>query len=324
LSAAAIPVTFLGKRLGFDPRMMRAIRHIIRTHRPDVVHTHRAVLQYALPALLESGAPVIHTVHNIALQEVPRIARVAHRVAFSCGVTPVAIGEMVARSFKDVYRREPAAIIPNGINTAGFERPASAGARWRSQEGLGKEAVVCATVARFAAQKNLHVLVEAFKVVAAIEPKAVLVLAGDGPERDSLEQSCVSLRRTGRVRFLGRRSDVPDLLAASDVFVLSSKWEGNPLSVMEAMAAGLPVLSTAVGGVPELIQDGVTGRLIAEGSTSALADAILAMTLDRSQRIAMGHAARQRARALFDKRAMANGYAAIYDQQAARRKRKSQ
>jgi glycosyltransferase involved in cell wall biosynthesis len=314
LGRACVPIACLGKRRGFDANMFGAMRRVVRTLRPDVIHTHRAVLQYALPAICESRAAVVHTVHNVAIQEVPLVGRFAHRLAFAAGVAPVAIGEMVAKSFTEVYRRAPAKIVANGIDTAAFHRPSTTKASWRAKEGIDPAAVVCVAVARFAAQKNLQLLLSAFQRVVAREPRALLCLAGDGPERESLRSRCAALRIADRVRFLGPRADVPELLASSDVFVLSSTWEGNPLSVMEAMAAGIPVVSTAVGGVPEIVRNGVTGRLVATEDSEALGNAIGELVRSRATRIAMGLAGRERADSAFDKRTMASGYAALYEE----------
>jgi len=114
-----------------------------------------------------------------------------------------------------------------------------------------------------------------------------------------------------RVRFLGIRADVADILRASDMFMLSSRWEGNPLSVMEAMAAGLPVVSTAVGGVPELVREGATGLLVPPEDAGALAQAMQALVDDPARRRVMGAAARQHALTHFDIRHTVRGYESL-------------
>ena len=128
-----------------------------------------------------------------------------------------------------------------------------------------------------------------------------------------MREQVAGLGLESRVRFLGIRADVADILRASDVFVLSSRWEGNPLSVMEAMAAGLPVVSTAVGGVPELVQEGATGRLVPSEDAGALARALQALVDDPAHRAAMGAAARRHAVAHFDIRHTVRGYEQLYE-----------
>ena len=115
------------------------------------------------------------------------------------------------------------------------------------------------------------------------------------------------------LRCLGVRADVPAILNASDLFVLSSRWEGNPMSVMEALAAGLPVVSTAVGGVPKLVQEGATGLLVPSEDAGALAQAMQALVDDPVRRQAMGEAARQHAVAHFDIRHTVRGYEQLYE-----------
>jgi glycosyltransferase involved in cell wall biosynthesis len=115
------------------------------------------------------------------------------------------------------------------------------------------------------------------------------------------------------VRFLGVRSDIPDLLRAADVFVFPSRWEGNPLSVMEAMAAGLPVVATAVGGVPELVEDGVSGILVPNEDHNALVGALQQLVQRADLRAQMAHAARRRAEERFDIRHTVAAYESLYE-----------
>jgi glycosyltransferase involved in cell wall biosynthesis len=137
-------------------------------------------------------------------------------------------------------------------------------------------------------------------------------MVGEGSLR---EQLTAYIREHGlepRIHLLGRRSEVPECLAASDVFVLSSNWEGNPLAVMEAMAAGLPVVGTAVGGVPELVESGQQGILVPPGDCAAFTDAMRILMNDPQKRTAMANAARARATAAFNLERMAQGYETIY------------
>jgi glycosyltransferase involved in cell wall biosynthesis len=162
--------------------------------------------------------------------------------------------------------------------------------------------------------KNHSLLLQAFASVSRQLPDALLLLVGP-PDRlnpdyaESLRRLAQELGVESCVRFLGSRADVPDILRASDVFVLSSDYEGNPLSVLEAMAAGLPVVSTAVGGVPELVQHGATGLLVPAGDARALAEAMAQIGFDAPLRAAMGDIARQTALERFDVRVMSHAYA---------------
>lgn len=314
LESEGIPVWYLGKRLGFDPRMYPRLESVFREFRPDVIHTHMYVLRYLLPSLLLRRARAwVHTVHNLAEKEVDGVGRGIHRLAFRLGVVPVAIARGVAKSLERVYGLRDVPLIPNGIPVAQYALGEGAGKVWRAKEGFGRSGVLLVSVARFSSQKGHETLVRAFALAAASYPQLRLLLVGDGPLRPNLEGLVRRLGIVDRVRFLGVRTDVPEILAASDVFVLSSWWEGNPLSVMEAMAAGKPVVATAVGGVPELVLDGVSGLLVAPGDVEGLAQAISKLILDAHLRFRMAREALNEARKRFDISVMVRQYEALYD-----------
>lgn len=225
----------LGKQRGFDARMFSRLRDVMDEFRPDIVHTHSYVMRYTLPV---ARCKQVHTVHNLARKEVDWPGRMIHRVGFRLGVKPVAVAESVARSFEDEYGFRPV-VIPNGIDVSRFHRPEAREA-WRRANGFGPEQTLIVCVARLEPQKNPLALVR------ALPSGCELLLAGDGSLRGELEG-------IDHVHLLGVRTDLPELLAACDVFAIASQWEGHPLAVMEAMAAGLPVVATAVGGVPEIV-----------------------------------------------------------------------
>lgn len=308
-----VPVWYLAKRRGLDARMVSRLAHVFREFRPDIVHTHSYVLRYTLPAAWRARPrALVHTVHNLAEKEADRLGRAIQRFAFRHGVVPVAIAAAVARSFRAAYGREPAATIPNGIDTAAYSRP-EARAGWRSAHGFGEDDVLVVSVARLEPQKNPLALVEAF----ARAGVGHLLIAGDGSLLEAARLRAAHLGIASRVHFLGVRTDVPELLSASDIFALASDWEGNPLSVMEALAAGLPVVATSVGGVPELVSDGVTGILAPPGDVGALAGALESLARDPQRRREMGAAGRECSKR-FDVSAMVAAYAALFEEVARR------
>jgi glycosyltransferase involved in cell wall biosynthesis len=142
-------------------------------------------------------------------------------------------------------------------------------------------------------------------------------MAGEGSLAEAARRRAERLGVAGRVRFLGVRADVAELLSACDIFALASDWEGSPLAVMEAMAAGLPVVATAVGGVPELVEDGVTGILAPRGDLQALGSALETLAGNPRLRREMGDAARERAKR-FEVSAMVEGYAALFQEMVRR------
>jgi glycosyltransferase involved in cell wall biosynthesis len=192
-----------------------------------------------------------------------------------------------------------------------YSHPLLSRAAWRRQVGVEADAFVYLCVARFSEQKDHATLLRAFAEGPAQLPNARLLLAGDGELRVQTEQLVYELKLGQRVMFLGRRTDIAETLAAADAFVLGSRWEGNPLSVMEAMAAGKPVIATAVGAIPELVRHGTDGMLSAAGDVSGLAQGMLRIQIDRAAEV-MGRAAATRARERFGLAAMARAYAELY------------
>lgn len=313
LNNAGIEVRYLDKHPGFDYRMYSRIHRALKDSRPDVIHTHLHVLRYALPSmLLLSRASHLHTVHNLAEREVEPRARWIQRYAFSRGVVPVAVAQEVARSLERLYRVPQCRVIPNGIPTSHYARPQIPRAQWRAREGFSEDEAIFVCVGRFAPQKNHALLLKAFQQGPASHPNARLVLVGEGVLQEQLEQQVKCLRLDRQVHFLGLRSDIPDVLGASDAFVLSSDYEGNPLSVMEAMASGLPIVSTAVGGVPGLFESGREGILVQPGDVQGLSSAMIFLLENPKLRQFLGAAAARRARDQFDVSTMVQAYEALY------------
>jgi glycosyltransferase involved in cell wall biosynthesis len=315
LAARGVPVRSCGKRPGLDLAVVPRLRDLLRELGGDTIHTHLHALKYVLASgYWGRTTPVFHTLHNLAEHEIERPSRWLHGAAFRAGVAPVAIGEAVADSVRRVYRQPPRATIPNGIRVAAFRPRAGARERLRAELGLDG-ATVLLTVGRLDAQKDHAGLLDALAGV----PGPVLVVAGDGALRGQLEARAASLGLAGRVRWLGVRDDVPDLLAAADLFVLASRWEGNPLVVMEAMAAGRPLVATAVGCVPELVPP-EAGVLVPPGDRRALSQAIETFLADGRVLEDAGRAAAELAARRFDVSVMAAAYEAAFEAPARERR----
>ena len=316
LNAQGIPVRHLGKHPGFDPRMVHRLIRVMRAWRPSIVHTHSYVLRYTLPAGLIAGRPrMVHTVHNLALREVDRFGRLIHRAAFRAGAAAVAVSAEVAKSFREVYGADPAAVIPNGVDLDRFGHPA---ADWRRANGFDDHDGLIVSVARLEPQKNPLRLIDAFARGLANDPRWRLLLAGGGSLEEEARRHAARLRVDDRVHFLGVRTDVPDLLSACDLFAMAAGWEGSPMAVIEAMAAGLPVVATAVGGIPELVEHGATGLLVPPGDTAALAESLAALVRDPGRRAEFAGRARERARN-FGVHAMIQSYAQLFERVAGAR-----
>jgi glycosyltransferase involved in cell wall biosynthesis len=314
LAVHGIPLRFLGKRPGPDLRVAFRLAGVIEELKPDLIHTHRYVLRYLIPVIYRKSVPIVHTVHSVADREVSRLGQRVHRWAYRRNVKPVSIAHEVTASLKRVYGLKDCAFIPNGIPVETYQRPRTDRQNWREQEGFSSNALLFVCVARLNTAKNHPLLVKAFAEGTAGFDDAHLLLVGDGPLREEIEQLVEQYALSHRVRFLGNRNDVADILAAADVFALASDWEGNPLSVMEAMAAGKPVLSTAVGGVPELVEDGRTGILTPKGDVTGLASAMKELIDNPDRRLAMGMQGARKAMECFDVCGMGRSYENLYDQ----------
>ena len=315
LRSEGVPLHFLGKRRGLDVRMVPRVARVIDGFRPDVIHTHLYTLKYALAARAVRRRAVVHTVHSLAHTELDRWSRLVQRWAFRAGVVPVAIGDAVAASVRSAYGRPELRIIPNGIPVSRYAPREGAGAAVRAALGISPETPTIVAVGMLNRAKNHEALLRALASARLRAIGAHLLLAGDGELRGPLEAEARGLGLEGRVHFLGVRSDVVDVLAAGDVFALASRWEGNPLSVMEAMAAGRPIVATAVGCLPELVS-ARAGRLVPSGDAAALEDALVRVLSDPGLARAMGAAAAEVARARFDSAVMARAYEELYAQLA--------
>lgn len=252
----------------------------IREEGPVVFHAHQTwslSCRYGIVAAALARVPAIVASAQLFV-EMPNLAGInlQHALLTRCVDRHVAVSQHVASRLRERFGVADSRIvvIPNAVAADG---PTPRSARLRAELAGGDDTrPIVLTVARLDPQKGIEYLLRA----AAEIPSAVFVIAGDGPDRGKLEASARSLGVTERVRFLGHRQDVPALLAACDLFVLPSLYEGLPLSVLEAMVAGIPVIATAIGGTSEVVQDRKTGMLVAPGDAGALAVAIRAALAD--------------------------------------------
>lgn len=200
-------------------------------------------------------------------------------------------------------------VIPNAVAA-----PVPRGHDVRAELGIAASAPVVVTVCQLRPEKAVEVLVEAAAILRRSEPDARVLVAGDGSERVFLQSRIDALGLADTVVLLGTRRDVPDVLAAADVAVCCSDFEGTPLSVMEYMGAGKPVVATRVGGLPEVVEDGLQGLLVQPRDPAALAEALARLLGDSSLRQRLGEAARTRQRTRFDLDATVRQIEDLYDQ----------
>lgn len=307
-----IPIVSVDRRPGLDRRLPWRIARILRDLRADVVHTHNpAALTYGVPAArLGKIRTVIHTKHG-ANPPRSRADLAARRALVRMCDAYVAVSEPTAHV---AYRLDRAPehllhVIPNGIDTAAYAHRPARRIEVRRQFGIGMDTFVVGTVGRLAREKNHKLLVDA--VASFLGPDIQLVIIGDGPERRAIE-AAIPVSARSYVHLPGARDDIPAVLSAFDMFALSSTTEGLPLVVPEAMAAGLPVVATRVGGLPAVLRDRITGLLIEPGDRDGLSHAIVELARNREVRRALGEAAVLDARSRFDLGRVLDAYERLY------------
>jgi glycosyltransferase involved in cell wall biosynthesis len=298
-----------------DVQRTRALVRFVRAERFDLLHAHlvRSTILAGLAGRWTS-TPVVATLHNTRRRAgVPPALRAAEKwVLRRAAERVIAVGWETARANARALAGRTIDVIPNAV--AEPDLP-SAGERAevRRELGIPDGAPLILTVGRLVAQKAISDLLHAFARLPATDPAPQLRVVGRGRLEDALAGELTRLRIGDRARLLGLRSDVPRLLAAADLYVSSSHWEGLPVAILEAMAIGLPVVATGVGDVPRVL-DGRSGVLVPARDPAALAGAISALIADPGRRQQLGVSARARARAHFGTRAWADRHMALYDE----------
>jgi glycosyltransferase involved in cell wall biosynthesis len=306
---AGVEVGRVPKGPGVDLTLVPRLASELRARRAEVVHTHNPLpLIYGAPTARLVGAAAIHTKHGANPSRLAN--RLLRRAAAQFVHAYVAVSDVTAEQARTHHDVAPRKLhtIPNGIRLERYAPDAEARVAARVELGLG-DAWVVGTVGRLDSYKNQAMLVRAMAPL--LSSRVRLVIIGDGGERAAIEAEIAALPEPRWVVMAGRRMDVPRLVHAFDVFVLSSTTEGLPLVVPEAMAAGLPVVSTAVGGIPGVIEDGVTGLLVPVDE-AALRGALARLERERALARTMGARARTVALEKYSYDRMVDAYLALY------------
>jgi glycosyltransferase involved in cell wall biosynthesis len=285
---------------------VRRLRQTISTWRPDVVIAHNVLATLVTSAALKlspGNTPLISIFHGVKDQHY----RTAARIFRSCSDYVVAVsGPVRARLVDAGLDGEIIRVIRNAVSAPVLEPRETA----RLQLGLDPAVPVALCLARLVPQKRHDVLLRAWKLLPG---QAVLLLAGDGEERESLQGLAKNLGLDGSVRFLGNRADVGLLLSAADASVLASDWEGLPMALLESMAAGVPVVSTSVDGVREVVRPS-EGILVPRRDSARLAQALAEILFNPEKRTRFGKAAQVGVEERFNPETMAGQYARLCDE----------
>ena len=312
LTEVDIPVEVLPRRPGVDVRYPFRLASRLQALGSHVVHVHNdTALFYGGLAAFLAGRALVYTEHDRILPE-RRSVRLINFLLASSARRVVTVSEELRRLLVDGegIAASRIQVVPNGVDLASPRDPG--GTRLRERERIPGHARLVGVVAGLRPEKNHALLLESAARLRIRFPQLHLVFVGDGPLLPDLQAHARRLGMEDRTRFLGFRSDLPEVYAALDVVALTSDTEGMPLTLLEAMAAGKPVVASRVGGVPEVVEHERTGLLFAPGDGAAL-DQALAFLLTRPDACrAMGEAGRCRYETHFTLRRMARAYATIY------------
>lgn len=248
MDIAGVKIIYLDKKSGLDLSMISKINSVLKEIKPDVIHTHRYCVRYAMIAAILAGVKCrVHTVHNVAQKELNFDTRKICKFFYKhCGLIPVALSNKIRDTIMDEYKidKDKIPVIFNGIDLSKCVPKED-----YSVNGNFK----ILHIGRFSEQKNHSGLLRAFKIFHLKYPDSELWLIGDGEKRAESEEYVQSNGLDDAVKFFGLQSDVHSFLHDADIFTLPSNYEGIPMTLIEAMGTGLPIVATAVGGVPDML-----------------------------------------------------------------------
>jgi glycosyltransferase involved in cell wall biosynthesis len=303
LSRSADDVDLMRMRSDASPALLRHLVGALRSGRYTVAHAHlvHADWHLAVAGALVPGTPLVTTKHNPDPFRATRAFRALERITLRRYAAVIAIS--------DHLREFLAATVGAQAITVRYGLSAGADAPQRDRRELRR----LVAVGRLEAQKGFDVAIEAMRSIAGEVPGVQLQIAGDGRLRSGLESTIERYGIQQSVRLLGRVEDVHELMREADLFVHTARWEGFGLVLLEAMRAGLPIVATRVGAIPEIVEDGVTGVLVPPDDAGALAEAVLGLVSDPTHARELGLAGFARLRAEFSADAMGRRTARVYD-----------
>jgi len=309
VSPVIVPALGREIHLEQDGQAFLQLFKLFRRERPQVVHTHtaKAGLVGRLAARLAGVPVVVHTFHGhvfhgyfgpLKTRFFIFLERFLARL--SDGIVTVSQGQRRELAAYSIAPLDKIRVVPLGFDLTPFlTATAEDGADWRRRVGLPEDALLVGIVGRLTGVKNHRLFLEMARRVALAVPDVWFVVVGDGELRVELEARAQELGLAERVRFTGWVRQMASVYAALDVVALTSLNEGTPVTLIEGLAAGRPVVSTAVGGVPDIVADGETGLLVPTGDADALAEAVVGLLRDPARRRVMGQAGRESVRGRF-------------------------
>lgn len=316
LMGEGVNVFELKRKPGMDFRLIKRLAGMLKDQRVDIVHAHQYTPYFygAIAAILSQMPKIIFTEHGRHQPDKIRPKRVICN-RFLNPFTSMITG--VSNFSKDSlvrYERLPGKridVIYNGIETTEFNNGADREAK-RKELGINSADIAVGMIGRFAPVKNHRMLLSAFKDVLKVISNIKLILAGDGALKKECAEFTLKLGMQNNVSFLGRRSDIPALLSAFDIYVLPSIAEAASLTLLEAMAAGLPVVAMDAGGNPEIVLNDRTGILVSPGDSAGFSKAIITLAQDPEKRKRLGSSGKKRSEEMFTMDMMLAKYEELY------------
>lgn len=296
-----VPIKYIGKGLGFSLKATQKLWQELSRFKPDVVHTHLSAGVYVAPWILCHKVKQLHTLHTMPIYEFGKIKTLVMRGAYFLGkAVPVGISKEIKRMTDEFYvLKHETELIYNPVDVS----------RYAHAYHKTTSTFTIINVGRLSTEKNQRMLIDVVSELTSEGENIKLEILGDGPLREELEMSIHNKGLDHRIILHGKVPNVEDYLGQADAFVLSSIYEGLPLVILEAMAAGLPVITTNVGGIKDIVQD--NGILVEAGNVEAFKKAVKDLLHDTNMRIIMGHRSEQIVER-FDSHEIANQYMKLY------------
>lgn len=303
-----VKLIYIGKKPGLDLSTIGKLAKVMKEHKIQIVHTHRYVMQYAIPAAILAKVPVrVHTVHNEAKKEVGGYRRKLANLFYKhCHVQPVSISPLITDTIVEEYgiKKESIPMVFNGTDLSKC--------MVKTNYEISDNVFRFVHIGRMSYQKNHEVIIEAAKLLKQDGRKFVIDLVGGGEKETEIRASVGQNDLVGRIQFCGLQSNVYPFLYRSDCFILPSRYEGMPVTLVEAMGCGMPVIVSAVGGVPDMVTSNESGLLIAPDAQELYAAMVKMMDGGSEYRKAFGRKALDKSK-LFSAENMRDGYIKIYN-----------
>ena len=305
MAESRINVSFLHHDTAPNVKALLRLYKRLNQIKPDIVHTHMSAYIYTLPWIFLKRKKILHTIHNRPIYEFSSKLRSNIKILYRMNkAVPIAISDTIAKEAKDLYKikEDQIEVIYNPVDISKYNKS--------SIKKKKSDPVTFINVARFTDVKNQSLLIDAISKVREQINDVKLLLVGDGELRNAVERKVVQNGLSDIVEFTGNIPNVAEKLSSADVFVLPSRYEGLPLTILEAMASGLPIIATNVGGVPDIVKD--NGVLFKDNDLNGLVAAMVNLAQDRKVREEMGIKSIQYVEK-FDVQSIVNQYQLVYE-----------